>query len=388
MSIFDEVVDRTGIYSYKWDIKDGELPMWVADMDFKAPKEVIKALHDRTDKATFGYNIIPDSWYEAYISWWQRRHNYKINKDNMMFSTGVVPSISSIVRRLTHAGENVIIQTPVYNIFFNSILNNGRKVLESPLIYSNGKYEIDFIDLEAKMSHPQTTLMILCNPHNPVGYIWKKEELIKIASLAKKYNVKVISDEIHCDITKNNISYTPFLSVSDDAKDVGIMLIAPTKAFSLAGLQTSAIVVENTEIKNQVYRGINNDEIAEPNSFAIDAAITCFNECEYWINELNLYIDSNKEIATKYINDNIKDLFVVEQNATYLMWVDISKITDDSQKLCDFIRSQTGLFITEGIEYGQSGKSFVRINVACPKSVLYDGLSRLEKGIKKYKEIK
>ena len=227
-----------------------------------------------------------------------------MEKNWLMFCTGVIPAISSTVRKLTTPAEKIVIQTPVYNIFYNCILNNGRNVLENRLIYNNGQYSIDFDDLEKKLSDPQTTLMILCNPHNPVGRIWNKEELSKIGELCKTYGVTVISDEIHCDITDPGVKYTPFASVSDICRDISVTCITPTKAFNLAGLQTSAICIPNDNLRHRVNRAINTDEVAEPNAFAIDAAVSAFSDGQQWLDELKAYLFENKKIVNSFMTEN------------------------------------------------------------------------------------
>lgn len=381
---FDRIIDRSGTNSLKWDIKKEELPMWVADMDFEVSDEIVKALEERVKNHIYGYNIIPDEWYESFIAWWKNRHQYEIKKEWLMFSTGVVPSISSVVRRVTSPGEKVLVQTPVYNIFFNSICNNGRYVLESQLVYKDGKYSIDFSDLEKKLSDPQTTLMILCNPHNPIGKIWDKDTLSKIGDLCYKHNVLVLSDEIHCDLTKPGCDYVPFQSVSDVCKYNSIACLAPTKTFNIAGLQTSAMCIPNKKIYDKVYRGINNDEIAEPNTFAIQAAIAAFTKGGIWLDELREYIEKNKLIVKEYISRELPMLHLVDSDATYLLWIDCGKVTNNSIELTDFIRKQTGLFLSNGSQYGDSGKKFIRMNIACPKEILIDGLNRFKLGITSY----
>ena len=383
---FDRIIDRSGTNSLKWDIKKEELPMWVADMDFEVSDEIVKALEERVKNHIYGYNIIPDEWYESYIAWWKNRHQYEIKKEWLMFSTGVVPSISSVVRRVTSPGEKVLVQTPVYNIFFNSICNNGRYVLESQLVYKDGKYSIDFSDLEKKLSDPQTTLMILCNPHNPIGKIWDKDTLSKIGDLCYKHNVLVLSDEIHCDLTKPGCDYVPFQSVSDVCKYNSIACLAPTKTFNIAGLQTSAMCIPNKKIYDKVYRGINNDEIAEPNTFAIQAAIAAFTKGGIWLDELREYIEKNKLIVKEYISRELPMLHLVDSDATYLLWIDCGKVTNNSIELTDFIRKQTGLFLSNGSQYGDSGKKFIRMNIACPKEILIDGLNRFKLGITSYEK--
>ena len=385
---FDKIVNRFNTTSLKWDIDKDELPMWVADMDFAVCDEITKAMKKRMECEVFGYNIIPDEWYNAYINWWKNRHNFEIKKDWLLFSTGVVPSISSIVRRMTRPAEKVILQTPVYNIFFNSIYNNGRYILESQLVYENNEYHIDFNDLEEKLADPQTTLMILCNPHNPVGKIWDFDTLKKIGDLCVKHNVIVLSDEIHCDITLPNKNYIPFASVSDNCKNNSITCIAPTKAFNIAGLQTSAIVIPNENIRNKVNRGINNDEIAEPNTFACYAAIAAFNYGGTWLDELKVYLVENRKIAYDFIKKELPMLDIVPQDATYLLWINCAKVCKDSVLLTKFIRKETGLFLSDGFEYGKTGIDFIRMNIACPKTRLLDGLNRFKKGINKYLETK
>lgn len=385
---FDKLTDRFDSQSYKWDVGKNELPMWVADMDFETAPEIREALEKRVRHGIFGYNIVPDEWYEAYINWWKKRHNTVFKKEWLLFCTGVVPAISSMVRKLTTVGENVLIQTPVYNIFFNSILNNGRNVLESPLVYENGEYHVDFDDLEKKLADPQTSLMILCNPHNPVGKIWTKEELAKIGELCEAHHVVVISDEIHCDLTDPGCEYVPFISASEKCARLCATCVAPTKTFSIPGIQTAAIVVPDPFLRHKVWRGINTDEVAEPNNFATIAAVAAFTEGEEWLDELRTYLAENKKFVREFIGTNIPKMKVVPSEATYLLWLDCSEITDDAEVLVKFIRKTTGLFLTEGIEYGKPGEKFIRMNVACPRARVEDGLLRLKTAVEKYESSK
>ena len=380
---FDAPVNRRGTDSMKWDVAENELPMWVADMDFQTAPDIIDALQKRVSEGVFGYTDVSDDWYNAYISWWKNRHGFTIDREWLMFCTGVIPAISSIVRKLTTSNEKVIIQTPVYNIFFNSIINNGCRVWESPLRYENGQYSMDFEDLETKMADPQASLMILCNPHNPVGRIWSKEELARVGELAQKYGVTVVSDEIHCDLTEPGKEYVPFASASDICRDVSITCIAPTKTFSIPGIQTSAIFVPNKFLRHKVWRGINTDEVAEPNVFAATAAIAAFEHGGPWLDELREYLFDNRHFVEKYVSENIPEISVVKGNATYLVWIDISKIGIPSDEAAARIRKETGLYLSAGTAYGDSGKDFLRMNVACTRANLEDGLGRLAQGIKK-----
>ena len=381
---FDTPVNRRGTNSLKWDVAEHELPMWVADMDFLAAPEIRAAIEARVAHGVFGYSVIPDAWYQAYTDWWQRRHGLAMEKDWLVFCTGVVPALSSIVRKLTTPAEKVLIQTPVYNMFFNSVLNNGRQVLENPLTYHAGRYEMDFADLEEKLADPQTTLMILCNPHNPVGKIWDRETLERVGTLCAKHHVVVIADEIHCDLTDPNRDYIPFASVSEVCRDNSITCIAPTKTFNLAGLQTAAVVVPNPVLRHKVWRGLNTDEVAEPNAFAVDAAIAAFTQGEGWLDALRQYIFENKQTVVRYVEENIPQIQVVPSQATYLLWLDCTALTGTAQELAGHIRRQTGLYLTQGGQYGRGGEHFLRLNVACPRATLEDGLTRLQAGIASY----
>ena len=380
---FDKEINRRDTDSMKWDVKPGELPMWVADMDFQTAPQIREAIAKRLEHGVFGYSDLTDDWYMSYQNWWSQRHDFRIEKDWLIFSTGVIPSLSSIVRKLTTPNEKVIIQTPVYNIFFNSIVNNGCRPLESPLRYENGEYSMDFEDLEEKMADPQASLMILCNPHNPVGRIWSREDLAKVGELAKKYGVTVVSDEIHCDITAPGTAYVPFASVSDTCKNISITCIAPTKAFNIAGMQTSAVVVANPFLRHKVWRALNTDEVAEPNSFAQVVTAAAFNESCDWLDEMRAYVFENRKIAEDFIEKEILGIKAVKGQATYLMWLDISSLNKSSDEVAAFIRKETGLYITEGLEYGEAGRYFLRMNVACTKSTLMDGLNRLKEGVLK-----
>ena len=381
---FDEITDRRNTNSLKWSVGENELPMWVADMDFKTAPSVTEALTKRAAHGIFGYAVIPDEWYEAYMSWWKNRYSFKIEKDWLIFATGVVPAISSIVRKLTTPAENVLILTPVYNIFFNSILNNGRNVLECPLSYKNKEYGIDFEDLEKKLSDPQTTMMILCNPHNPIGKIWDKKTLKKIGDLCFEHHVTVVSDEIHCDLTETGKSYIPFASVSEKCRMNSITCVAPTKSFNIAGLQTAAVIVPNEVLRHKVWRGLNTDEVAEPNCFAVSAAIAAYKEGGEWLDALRKYIDENRKFVSAFLGMNLPQITLIQSEATYLLWLDCSLLDGDSDQLQKFIRETTGLYLSTGKIYGIGGEHFLRLNIACPRSRLADGLNRLKDAVEKY----
>ena len=383
---FDEPVNRRNTHSLKWDVKEQEMPMWVADMDFQTAPEIQEAIRERAAHGVFGYSIVPEEWYQAYMGWWERRHHFSMEKEWLVFCTGVVPAISSMVRKLTTAGENVLVQTPVYNIFFNSIVNSGRNIAENPLRYDGNTYQMDFEDLERKLSDPQTTLMILCNPHNPVGRIWSREELEQVGKLCRKYHVTVISDEIHGDLTSPGQEYIPFASVSENCKNTSITCMAPTKAFNLAGLQTAAVAVPNPNLRHKVWRGLNTDEVAEPNSFAVEAAVAAFTKGEAWLDALRDYIQENKNFVENFLKKEDLHIRLVPSQATYLLWLDCREIQGCAAEFTQYLREHTGLYLSEGQQYGESGCSFIRMNIACPKSRLEDGMKRLTEGARSYEE--
>ncbi len=360
--------------------------MWVADMDFEAPEAVVDALVKRAEHGVYGYSYTPDEFFESVSRYYGRRHGFAFPTEWMIYSNGIVAAISSIVRWLTRPNENILIQAPVYNIFYNSIINNGRRVLSSDLVYKDGEYSIDFSDLESKLKDPQTSLMILCNPHNPVGRIWTREELEKIGSLASKYGVIVLSDEIHCDLTLPGKEYTPFASVNEECANIAITAIAGSKTFNIAGLQSAVIAVKDGILRHRVYRGINTDEVGEPNAFSMVANIAAFNDCDEWVDELREYLAENRRIATQYIKDNIPGVIPTVQEATYLLWVDVKGVCDDSSRLADFLTESVGLYVCEGAEYGECGRAFLRINLATRRELVLEGIRRLEKGIALYKE--
>lgn len=381
---FDTPTERRNTNSLKWDVAQGELPMWVADMDFQTAPEIREAIMKRAEHGIFGYSVIPDAWYEAYIQWWKMRHGYTMERDWLIFCTGVVPAISSIVRKMTTPAEKVLIQTPVYNIFFNSILNNGRQVLESPLRYDGKEYRIDFADLEEKLSDPQTALMILCNPHNPTGKLWDRQTLEKIGALCSRHHVTVVSDEIHCDLTDPGESYVPFASVSETCRQISITCMAPTKAFNLAGLQTAAVSVPDEVLRHKVWRALNTDEAAEPNAFAVEAAVAAFTRGADWLDALRDYLYENKKLAEAYIEKEIPDVRAVASQATYLLWLDCSGLIGCGREAAGFLRRETGLYLSEGSQYGGNGADFLRMNIACPRAGLKDGLERLKNGLAAY----
>ena len=380
---FDKITDRTGTASLKWDIKENELPMWVADMDFEAAPAIVKAIGNRAQNGIFGYSVIPPQWSESICGWWRERHHYNMQPETLLFCTGVVPAIVSIIRTMTSAGDNVLIQSPVYNIFFKIIRNNGRNVIENKLKYDGTDYSVDFEDLEQKLADPKTTLMILCNPQNPTGKIWDRETLGEIGRLCIKHNVLVVSDEIHCDITDPDKEYVPFASVSEELAMNSVTCISPTKAFNIAGIQTSAVMVPDRKLRRLIGQGLRTDELSEPNAFAVSTAIAAFTEGGEWLEQLKQYIYENKLTVKKYLEDNIPMIKLIPSEATYLLWLDCTAFVKDGDNFAEYIRNASRLWVSDGSAYG-NGDKFLRMNIATQRERVLDGLERLKKSVSAY----
>ena len=377
---FDKLTDRRGSLSCKWDVADGELPMWVADMDFETAPAVKRAIEERAAHGIFGYTDVQDEYFRAYSDFWYRRHGHRFDTEELIYANGTVAAISSSVRRLTHPGESVLILAPVYNIFYNSILNNGRVVLCSDLLLVEGEWEIDWADFEEKLARPTTTMLIFCNPHNPVGRIWRPEELARVAELAARHGVTVFSDEVHAEFVAECKEYTPFAAASPLAALISVSALSVSKSFNLAGLQSACLAVKNEALRRRIYRGLNNDEVGEPNAFAMQASVAALTECDGWLDALVSYVNENKRIATEFISCEIPDITVPRSDATYLLWVDVSRICHDGEYFAKELRRLTGLYISSGAQYGECARGYVRINLATQRSRVLDGLERLKRG--------
>ena len=371
---FESVIDRTGTDSLKWELFDDDLPMWVADMDFKVAPAIHEAILNRANHPVYGYTIVPDELFEAYIRWWDGRYGLKMSREDMAYSTGVMPSISSMIRCLTDVGDEILIQSPVYHVFYYVIEDNNRKVLENELIYENGEYRIDFDDLDEKLS--KVGMMILCNPHNPIGKIWSKEELDKISELCAKHDVILISDEIHCDLTDPGVKYNPF-----EASDNVIRCLSPSKSFNIAGFQSSIVHATNGKLLEKIKNQMRIDNSDSCNVFACSAVIAAYNSSEDWLEELREVLYENKQTVRDYLSNELPIVKLVECDATYLLWLDCSALKVPSKVLSEFLRTNQGLFLSAGIDFGKNGDNFLRMNVACPPKLLKEGLGKLKAGI-------
>ena len=381
---FDTILDRQHTNSEKWDVKPGELPMTTADMDFKTAPEIMQAMKDKINAGAFGYEYPSQEYFDAVAHWYKIEHNAEAQTSWMRFATGVIPSITASVNHLSHTGDNVLLMEPVYNTFYNSILNSGRHALASQLKYdrSTYTYSVDWDDLEEKMRNPLTTLMILCNPHNPTGYVWSRDELMRIIKLAQKYGVIVISDEIHGDLVLKGPDYTPTFSLPEEYRQNLVTLVSTSKTFNVAALHAATGIVANPILREHFTRAINKYEVAEPNLLAIPGTIAAYTQGADWLHQLKKYLLDNREYLEQFISDNLPQLHVVPGTATYLVWIDVSEVTKDSNALAQKIRQETGLIINPGTYYHGNGNEFIRINIAYPLAQIKDGLTRLAKAIK------
>ncbi|MFX4231516.1 MalY/PatB family protein [Aliarcobacter butzleri] len=379
---FNEIINRNNTNSSKWDTTQKDvIPMWVADMDFKVATPILDSILNRAQHAIFGYTMIPEEFYDAEILWWDKRHNFKIEKEWIEPTVGVIPSLSAVVQAFCEQGDKVLIQSPVYNYFNSSITNNKCEIVTNDLIYNNGKYTIDFEDFEEKIKDEKLKLFILCNPHNPVGRVWTKEELTIMGNLCIKYHVIILSDEIHRDLVYSNFKYTPIASISKEILEQSITCTAPSKTFNLAGLKTSNIIVANKEYRERINRSLNINESIEPNVFGIEALISAYTLSDSWLDELLIYLEKNRDFVIEFVNKYIPQLKIIKPEATYLLWIDCSKLNIDSQTLVDKIYELGKVRLSSGITYGKNADKFIRINIACPKELLEDGLQRIQKTI-------
>lgn len=374
---FDRIVNRRGTLSYKWDdTEEGVLPMWVADMDFQTAPCIIEALHKRIDNGCFGYTLVPDEYYSATADWFEKRHGWHIDREMMIYTSGVVPAISAIIKALTEKGDKVIVQTPVYNCFFSSIRNNGCEIVSNPLIKRDDTFHIDFEDLEKKASDPKAKLMLLCNPHNPAGRVWTKEELARVGEICARHYVMVISDEIHCEFVFKGYEYTPFASISEETGKNSIVCISPSKAFNIAGLQIANIVAPNAEIRAKIDKAININEVCDVNPFGVIATIEAYRRGGEWLDALVEYIYGNYEYFRAFCSENLPEFPIARLEGTYLAWMDCRKTGLTSELMEQELEEEVKLKLNAGTMYGPEGEGYLRWNLACPRKLLEDGLDR------------
>lgn len=382
---FDEIVNRRGTNCVKWDVEneDGIIPMWVADMDFPAAPAIRKAVEARAKHGVYGYTIVPDSYYRAITSWFKRRHGWTIDKEWIIYTTGVIPAISAAIKALTMPGEQVLIQTPVYNCFFSSIKNQGCQILENPLKRNGNSYVVDWDDFERKCADEKTTVFLLCNPHNPSGRVWTKAELARMNEICLRHRVAVVSDEIHCELVMPGNKFTPFAAVNEDCKNNGVTLNSPTKNFNIAGLQIANIVCANPVWRRRIGRAINIFEVCDVNPFGPVALEAAYNDSENWMDELNEYLFANYQLLCDTFAKELPQYEVMRLEGTYLVWVDVRPSGLSSDEVAEKLLKEGKVQVNSGTMYGQTtGEGYVRINIACPRATLIEGLKRMVDALK------
>ena len=382
---FDKITQRRGTNSYKWDSTDDKevLPMWVADMDFPTAPCIINALEKRVEHGIFGYTRVPEEYYDAVISWFSRRHHWKPKREWFIYTSGVVPALSAVIKALTNVGDKVLTLTPVYNCFFSSIRNNGCELDSCALRYEDNTFSIDYEDLERRAADPKTTLMLLCNPHNPSGRVWTREELRRIGDICIKNNVVVVADEIHCELVHPGFTYTPFASVSEEFQKHSVTCVAPSKAFNIAGLQIANIIVENDKWRQRIDKAININEVCDVNPFGVIATIAAYNEGEEWLNQLLQYIHGNYLFFKDYCEEHLPQLPVAPLEGTYLAWMDCRSLGISSEELEEELMKKAKLWLNAGSMYGKEGEGFMRWNLACPRQLVKEGLERFSQFVDK-----
>ena len=375
---FDEIVPRTGTNSYKWDSAVGTdvLPMWVADMDFRTAPVIIEALRQRVEHGIFGYTQVPDAYYEAVTGWFERRHGWQIRKEWMIYTSGVVPAISAVIKVLTEPGDKVLVQTPVYNCFFSSIRNNGCEIIRNPLSYAHDTFTIDYEDLERKAADPRVKVMLLCNPHNPAGRVWTREELSHIGEICIRNGLTVVSDDIHCELVFPEYTFTPFASISEEFLRHSVTCLSPSKAFNIAGLQIANIVCSDENLRRKIDRAININEVCDVNPFGVIATIAAYNEGEEWLSQLIDYLWQNYLYMKDFCGKYLPDFPITLLEGTYLVWMDCRKLGKSSEELEHLLIEKAKLWLNAGTMYGAEGEGFMRWNISCPRSSLIKGLER------------
>ena len=397
---FDEIINRRGTGCVKWDeqaplqsedraLSEDMIPLWVADMDFKAAPAIQEAIRKRAEHGVFGYTVVEEPYYEAIISWFKRRHDWTIRREEILYTTGVVPAMSVAIKALTMPGEKVLILSPDYNCFFSSIRNNGCEVLETILRQKDEnedhqenvtepQWVVDFDDFEAKCADEKTTVFLLCNPHNPTGRVWTKEELSRMNDICMKHGVKVVSDEIHCELVMPGHTFQPFAAVSEACRENSVILNSPSKSFNIAGLQIANIICSRPDWRRRLDRAININEVCDVNPFGPVALMAAYNESEDWIDELNQYLWGNYQVLCNFVAKNLPQWKVSPLEGTYLPWVDIKATGMTSQAYADHLLKETNVWVNPGTMYGkESGEGYIRLNIACPRALLIEALERI-----------
>ena len=371
-----DAVERRGTGCVKWDEADeGVIPLWVADMDFAVAPPIREAIRRRAEHPVFGYTYVQDDYYEAVISWFRRRHGWTISREHILYTTGVVPAMSCAIKALAMPGERVLILSPDYNCFFSSVRNNGCEVAESVLRLNGNRFEVDWDDFEQRCADEKCTVFLLCNPHNPTGRVWTREELQRMSDICRRHAVRIVSDEIHCELVMPGHTFCPMQTVDATA----VVLNSPSKSFNIAGLQTANIICTDAATRRRLDRAVNINEVCDLNPFGPVALVAAYNESEQWIDELNGYLWQNYQSLCDFVAQHLPQWRVMPLEGTYLAWVDVSACCDRVAAYCDRIMREARVWLNPGTMYGpQSGEGYLRINIACPRSLLMEALNRIK----------
>lgn len=384
---FDKIIPRQGTGSRKWDAlqevfgEEEVLPLWIADMDFPVPDSVAAKLSERAQHPIYAYNIQGDSIYQSLLAWVKQRHNWDIEKEWIILAPGVVPSISLSILALSEPGDGVIIQPPVYPPFFSCIKDNDRKVVENPLVSKDGRYEIDFADLEQKLADPKNKMLLLCSPHNPVGRVWSREELTKVYALCQKYKADVLSDEIHSDLIYSRHKHTVFASLGQTVCKESITFMAASKTFNIAGLNFSFIIVPCKRRRTRIKDWFIKLHVNRNNLFGVLATETAYNEGKPWLEELLVYLEKNADLLVEFVGKRLPKIKVCKPEGTYLAWLDFREYFSDTRELEEFLIHQARVGLNAGKSFGTQGAGFARINLATQSSVLIEALTRIESAL-------
>jgi cystathionine beta-lyase len=396
---FSQEINRRGTHSIKWGFMQDEedplranptdaffgenriLPLWVADMDFASPRPVVEALVARAEHGIYGYTGKTDSYCEAVVNWMRKRHGWEIAPEWICTTPGVVPALNMLVRAFAAPGERVLIQRPVYYPFFGAIENNGAEMVVNPLVYENGRYRMDFGDLEEKARDPRVRLAILCSPHNPVGRVWTAAELIRFGEICLQNDVLIVSDEIHGDLVYRGHIFTPFARLGEAFAQNAITCTAPSKTFNLAGLHTSNIIISNPELRGRFEKTLQSTGLFGMNVFGVVAVEAAYNHGEEWLAQMLDYLEGNLRYLEDYVSGRIPQVSVIRPEGTYLVWIDCRRLGLDKDGLKRLMLKEARVYLDEGFLFGPEGEGFERINIACPRPILAEALERIESAI-------
>lgn len=387
-SRFDEIIDRTGTHSVKWEQMESLfghadlLPMWVADMDFASPPEVVQALQRRAAHGIYGYTFRPEAYTEAIVNWQKQRHSWEVDPEWLCGSPGVVTALSLLVDLLTEPGDRIMLQVPVYSPFYDIVRFNGRETVRNPLRLVEGRYEMDLEQMERQIVAERVRMLLLCNPHNPVGRVWTRKELEALGEICMRHGVIVLSDEIHGDIVYSGHRHIPFASISEELAQQSIVCTAPSKTFNIAGLQTSSIFIANSEWRHAFKRRLQTLALSMENCFAEAAVEACYTYGGTWLDELIIYLEENVNTLVRFVTEQLPEVNICRPEGTYLVWMDARNVLSDPTEMKELMFRDARVAFSEGSGFGAEGAGFLRVNIGCPRSMMMEGLERFARAVR------